>query len=419
MAECASSPILDALSFPECEILSSRDPDRSRNITCSLCDLGFGFPEEKDILFAHLVATHYLVIGEVSQIHDVPEYLSYWKRRFKEAPMTDFASVIRTNTNPNDGAPQEDFFFLCDALPEDKVLRERLKRRRLEFLLDMQQKERQDRNFLQECIFCSKQCTRKDELFSHMVDAHAFRIGKPDSIVNVHRFMEVLKSKLDDNRCLCCEKQFRDRVTLKEHMRKKQHRKLNPKNKEYDCFYLINYVELGRGWESLRESYSDEEEQGDWQYSSGGSEAALDTEEEESWADWVDDDAPLSCFCLFCPESSVSSDATFQHMVSAHSFDFHCVAKRHKMDFYQKVKCINYIRRCVYRNLCVRCGTQCDGQEQLINHMQSSEHFALPIDSSLWDQTSHLFPTYENDMLLSALSDDEDEDEDKERVHEM
>lgn len=70
-------------------------------------------------------------------------------------------------------------------------------------------------------------------------------------------------------------------------------------------------------------------------------------------------------------------------------------------------------------NLCVRCGTQCDGQEQLINHMQSSEHFALPIDSSLWDQTSHLFPTYENDMLLSALSDDEDEDEDKERVHEM
>lgn len=42
--------------------------------------------------------------------------------------------------------------------------------------------------------------------------------------------------------CLYCEKTFKDRFTLKEHMRKKLHKKLNPNNKEYDQFYLVNYI---------------------------------------------------------------------------------------------------------------------------------------------------------------------------------
>lgn len=42
--------------------------------------------------------------------------------------------------------------------------------------------------------------------------------------------------------CLFCEKTFKDRQTLKDHMRKKQHRKINPKNKEFDKYYLINYL---------------------------------------------------------------------------------------------------------------------------------------------------------------------------------
>lgn len=42
--------------------------------------------------------------------------------------------------------------------------------------------------------------------------------------------------------CLYCEKVFRDKNTLKDHMRKKQHRRINAKNKEYDKFYIINYL---------------------------------------------------------------------------------------------------------------------------------------------------------------------------------
>lgn len=45
--------------------------------------------------------------------------------------------------------------------------------------------------------------------------------------------------------CLYCEKVFRDKNTLKDHMRKKQHRRINAKNKEYDKFYIINYLVSG------------------------------------------------------------------------------------------------------------------------------------------------------------------------------
>lgn len=42
--------------------------------------------------------------------------------------------------------------------------------------------------------------------------------------------------------CLYCEKTFRDKTTLKDHMRKKQHRRINARNNVYDRFYIINYL---------------------------------------------------------------------------------------------------------------------------------------------------------------------------------
>lgn len=52
--------------------------------------------------------------------------------------------------------------------------------------------------------------------------------------------------------CLYCEGTFRDHTTLKEHMRKKLHKRINPKNKTYDKFYVINYLEFGKSWEEVQ-----------------------------------------------------------------------------------------------------------------------------------------------------------------------
>lgn len=48
--------------------------------------------------------------------------------------------------------------------------------------------------------------------------------------------------------CIYCEKIFKDRLVLKEHMRKKFHKCINPHNKMYDKFYINNYLEPGTIW---------------------------------------------------------------------------------------------------------------------------------------------------------------------------
>ena len=52
-------------------------------------------------------------------------------------------------------------------------------------------------------------------------------------------------------------------------MRKKMHKRLNPKNPIYDKFYVINYLELGKNWEAVKS-----EEEGE-----GGNLADLEKEE--------------------------------------------------------------------------------------------------------------------------------------------
>ena len=37
-------------------------------------------------------------------------------------------------------------------------------------------------------------------------------------------------------------------------MRKKNHKKINPRNSNYDRFYLVNYLEFGKTWEQSREN---------------------------------------------------------------------------------------------------------------------------------------------------------------------
>lgn len=43
------------------------------------------------------------------------------------------------------------------------------------------------------------------------------------------------------HQCLFCGKDFDDRIKYKNHLRKKQHCKLHPDNKDYDVFYIVHY----------------------------------------------------------------------------------------------------------------------------------------------------------------------------------
>lgn len=53
-------------------------------------------------------------------------------------------------------------------------------------------------------------------------------------LVFVTEYIEHLREKLLRNECIYCEKTYGDRNILMEHMRKKNHREVNPKNNFYD-----------------------------------------------------------------------------------------------------------------------------------------------------------------------------------------
>lgn len=231
-----------------------------------------------------------------------------------------------------------------------------------------------------------------------MAESHGFNVGLPDNLVNVNEFLDLLGKKLASLQCLFCEKLFKDRTALKDHMRKKQHKKINPKNKEYDRFYVINYLELGKTWEDIQNENEEEEV-----VRTDGS------ADEDDWSDWKGDLPPT--VCLFCEESYPATNQALQHMKDDHSFDFLAVKCSLGLDFYHQVKIVNYIRRQVYKNNCVKCQGNFPSRPAVLEHMEKEQHFTLPDEQTLWDQPQYFFPTYENDALLCSLEDDENDDE--------
>ncbi|KAM9216773.1 zinc finger protein 277 isoform 1-T1 [Dugong dugon] len=379
--------ILEPLSLPESPG-GITTLERSPTVPCIFCEEHFPVAEQ-DKLLKHMIIEHKIVIADVKLVADFQRYVLYWKKRFTEQPITDFCSVIRINST----APpeeQDNYFLLCDVLPEDRLLREELQKQRLKEILEQQQQERNDTNFYGICMFCSVECFgNRSVLLNHMAREHAFNIGLPDNIVNCDEFLYTLQKKLDNLQCLYCEKTFRDKNTLKDHMRKKQHRKINPKNREYDRFYVINYLELGKSWEQVQ--LEDDRDLLDHQ--------------EDDWSDW--EEIPASAVCLFCEKQAETVEKLYVHMEDAHEFDLLKIKSDLGLNFYQQVKLVNFIRREVHQCRCYGCHVKFKSKADLRTHMEETKHISLLPERQTWDQLQYYFPTYENDTLLCTLSDSE------------
>ena len=146
------------------------------------------------------------------------------------------------------------------------------------------------------------------------------------------------------------------------------------------------------------------------------SEIAKCEDQEDDWYDWR---KYLPGFvCLFCPAtySNCGNGANdlFNHMKVIHDFDFVKIKEEMKLSFYQQVKLVNYIRRQIHLGACIFCDENIEKakhsdetyKENLLAHMKTESHMKLPEDKSEWDQSQYLFPTYENDTLLSYLPDE-------------
>ncbi|XP_078272820.1 zinc finger protein 277 isoform X2 [Rhinoraja longicauda] len=381
--------ILEPLCLPE-TCPNAVQESTSSLLPCIFCEECYPSEDKKDLL-RHMILEHKLVISDVKLIGDFRRYILYWKKRFTEQPITNFCSVIRTNSQGPE-EDQADYYLLCGVLPEDRVLREQLQQKRLEEVLEQQQQERIDTSFYRICMFCNGEFAgNRAVLLNHMAKDHAFNMGLPDNIVYCNEFLDLVQKKVDNLQCLYCEKTFRDKNTLRDHMRKKQHRKINAKNQEYDRFYTINYLEFGKNWVEVQSE------------DDGG----IIEEPDDDWSDWQG--SPMCAVCLFCEKAKDSTEKLHLHMKAAHHFDLLKLKSEMGLNFYQQVKLVNFIRREIHQCRCHKCGERFSSQLETVNHMTETNHIVALLDRSAWDQPQYYFPTYENDALLCTLSDGESE----------
>ncbi|ESN99089.1 hypothetical protein HELRODRAFT_162576 [Helobdella robusta] len=74
--------------------------------------------------------------------------------------------------------------FLLDGTdPDDKEIREKLRNHKLQELLDIQKKERENDNFNKLCLFCNK-CFSKSRIqyLNHLLENHNLNLGPIENI---------------------------------------------------------------------------------------------------------------------------------------------------------------------------------------------------------------------------------------------
>lgn len=180
-------------------------------------------------------------------------------------------------------------------------------------------------------------------------------------------------------------------------MRKKFHKRINPDNKAYDKFFLINYnLDKIRYSQTLKPKPKESSEEP----------ACFNNEEQEDdhWSDWGDEDEG-EMICLFCSTREKKSDDMRNHLLKEHEFQL----ETKKYNFYEKIKFINYIRRQVHLLRCISCNEHFEKSEDLQSHMINQRHFDS--DRKLWDKPEYFFPTYEDDKLLYTFDDNLNEND--------
>ncbi|KAI8640574.1 hypothetical protein BD408DRAFT_347794 [Parasitella parasitica] len=378
-------------------------------ISCPLDDCNSPVPfMDTTSLVKHLKGEHKLMFRNLHHMYmALDAYLARWAKELTLKPITEYAQLEPLANNVYVIDPEK-----C-AL--DKDIREEMQRTKLNEVLKTQQNEREtDSKAPRKCLFCKIVCENRAILFKHMFAEHNFNIGLPDNLVQVNEFLDTLDAKLSKLQCLYCEKTFTSPAVLRKHMRKKKHFKIASKNRQYDRFYVINYLEPGKNWESFEnDNYdSDDEKKDEYVY---GENITSDTTHMlyyRSWADW-EEDVQESTMCLFDTQVLSSPKETLEHMKTVHHFDLTELGKSKELDFYQIIRLINFIRHQSSLGTCFSCGKVTDSETELEEHLKQEDCIAkfVPMDAPFWIDPRYLIPTYENDPLLTGFEQDDEEDE--------
>lgn len=263
----------------------------------------------------------------------------------------------------------------------------------MEQVLAQYEIERTDTSFKRKCMFCHIEfCGSRIAYIEHLYQKHNLYFGKPENLVFLDELLDKIQNNIKSLICIYCEKTFKDHMVLKEHMRKKFHKYINPNNKTYDKFYIGNYL---KPEESRMQKQSNLERNLE--------DGSNENEDENSWSDWNDES--IEIICLFCNYKNKEFICILRHMREEHDFDFEATVQ--DLSFYHKVKVVNYIRRQIQLCRCIFCEEDADN---VLEHMKNQQHYK--ITKKVWDQPQYYFPMSENDSFLYNLDESSKSDED-------
>lgn len=258
-------------------------------------------------------------------------------------------------------------------------------------MLQLQESERQTvHRKPRQCLFCLEYSSSLLNLFSHMFKVHCFNIGLLDNLVMVEDFLATLDSLLMQNICIYCHNVFRSASCLRKHMKNKRHYKIDPKNHQYDKYYIANYLK-NAGKKDDNDAI-DVEKEGEMQ------------DEEDDWDD-LNEELDLRTSCIFCSEVFEKPDHVFSaHLMEAHKFDLEELRKDY--DFYDYIKIVTFLRYHFKELQCGFCKEKFSIEEDLIEHLRTEEHCKIPSRQE-WNQPEYLFPVFDDDPLLFDFGEDE------------
>ncbi|XP_024521105.1 probable protein arginine N-methyltransferase 3 [Selaginella moellendorffii] len=140
--------------------------------------------------------------------------------------------------------------------------------------------------------------------------------------------------------------------------------------------------------------------------------SSSEDEDGAGWEDWAEnaDDAGSIVKCLLCSSSFSSADQAFRHCSQQHGLDFGALRLHSRLDFYQALRLLNFIRSEVAAERCWNCGAEFQDERAFQDHVDSTRHCSLP-GSDRWKDDFYLAPFLKDDALLYNFDlDDIEED---------
>lgn len=95
---------------------------------------------------------------------------------------------------------------------------------------------------------------------------------------------------------------------------------------------------------------------------------------DDEYEDWCEQEDLIAC--LFCNQKEANINHLCLHMDADHDFGF--VQLTIDLDFYQKIKLVNFIRKQMHNNKCIFCDRSYESSNCLRIHLKVEKHYKLP-----------------------------------------